>query len=290
MKVFLETPTESRGIKRAYNALIRYAPSEIEVVDDEKQADLVILHIIGRLQGNTKRIEALQKRDQRFAMIQYCLRSTMNPHTSQWIDLWSEAEVVWSYFDLLALCAEDGVIGNFTLYCCPLGSDASKFKQLSQNKEFMIATCSKHALSESVRECAFAVKRVGAKMFHLGHELRRGSDIVCASGMSDEKLAEWYSKCKYVSGLRRTEGFEFPVIEGLLCGARPIVFDRAHYRQWYDDFAVFIPENGRDEVIESLVRVFEGEYQPVSEVEKQLVRERFNWESIIKGFWERILK
>ena len=102
-------------------------------------------------------------------------------------------------------------------------------------------------------------------------------------------MADYFSQCQFVSGLRRIEGFELPVLEGALCGARPIVFDQPHYKHWFKDFAVFIGEGSREEVIDSLESVFRIGAIPVSENEKALIRERFNWYKIIRGFWERIL-
>lgn len=212
--------------------------------------------------------------------------------------MWQRAKVVWSYYDLIASCKEDGLepgqkgsfedLGNF--YYAPLGVDATVFKdERFTTREIEIIASGKHALSEGVRECAFAVKRCGLKMVHLGHELRRGDDIICKTGVSDEELATIYSQCRFVSGLRRVEGFELPIIEGAMCGCRPIVFDRPEMRHWFGDFAVFIKETDRGGVIDQLEAVFKGVSRTTTYSERKAIRHKFNWETIVRGFWSRIV-
>lgn len=290
MKVFLELPEQSRGIRRVRDALEKYAPPKIEVVHTRRESDLEIVHVIGRHEHTQIHVEQLQRHKKPYAMVQYCLRSTKKPSTVHWLDMWEGAELVWSYYDLPLLCLEDLNTPRFAFYHAPLGVDPVFYdRKVEDHKKYAILASSQHALSESGRECAFAVKRLGKRMFFLGHELRRGPDIVCETGLSDDELAERYSSCEFVSGLRRTEGFELPVIEGLMCGARPIVFDKPHYRQWFNEFAVFIPEDDRGQVIDHLERVLWRGAKPVSSEEKAYVKENFNWKDIVTSFWKHIL-
>lgn len=295
MKVYLELPTESRGIRRVRDALVKYAPPSVEVVQRPQDADLEIIHVIGRHDSVKARIDALRVKNKPYAMIQYCLRSTMNPKVQDWIDMWKGATLVWSYYNLAEMYVQDYRETPdqlpFHFFYAPLGVDGEVFTDMNfyaDPPEFVIGASSQHALSESARECAFAAKEVGRKMFFLGHELRRGKDIVCETNLTDEELAQRYSECEFVSGLRRFEGFELPVVEGLLCGARPIVFDRPEMRHWFGEFAEFIPEESREKVIESLVKLFKKGANPVSEAEKAIARVRFNWDIIIRGFWLKV--
>jgi glycosyltransferase involved in cell wall biosynthesis len=93
----------------------------------------------------------------------------------------------------------------------------------------------------------------------------------------------------YTSCLRRKDGFELPAVEGLLCNSRPIVYDAPRYRQWFDGLAEFIPEEDPEKVINNLVRLFQKSYKPVTEEERNETLKRFNWETIIKGFWNRVV-
>lgn len=294
MKVYLQPTTDSRGINRVVDALIKYKPDSVEIVNSPLQCDLKVLHVYGRKDHIEREINALQKRGKQYAMIQYVLRSSMSPDTRQWINLWSGAKVVWSYYNLAEAYVQDrGTMPDqlpFKFYYAPLGVDPEIFHETDQYRQYVITASGQHALSESVRECAFATKAVGGKMLHIGHELRRGEDIVCKHNISDREIKNFYSESEYVSGLRRVEGFELPVIEGLMCGARPIVFDRPEMRHWFREFAIFIQENSREQVIQTLTHIFkEKKFLPVTEEEKALVKKRFNWETIIKGFWKKIL-
>lgn len=284
MKVYLDPPqVASPSLRRVADALTRYKPDDVEIVHDRQEAELVVLHVIGRQDQSLE--EASQVMD--YAVIQYAVRSTLRPHTGSWLPLWRNARLVWSYYDLPYLCQEDEVSFWFPFYYAPLGVD-EVFHKRGLFKNFMIATSGQSYLTESVRECIKAARGFELSIFHLGSELKF-DDVVCRSGISDEELAVFYEQCLYVSGLRRIEGFELPAAEGLLCGARPIMFDRPHYRQWFNDFAIFIPETPRDQTINDLIQVFsKAERLPVTDEEIAAAREIFNWETICKGFWERV--
>ena len=154
---------------------------------------------------------------------------------------------------------------------------------------YLSGTSGSSWLTESVRECCNAARRVGGRTFHLGPKVSQNSYITCLKGMSDEYLARLWGSCKYVSGLRRTEGFELPAIEDLVCGTRPVLFDREHYRGWYGDFAEYIPEGSRAEVTDSLEKLFRGRYRTVTRAERDEAIKRFDWRPIINRFWRRVL-
>lgn len=294
MKVYLEVGNNSRGLLRVRDALVKYAPPSIEVVHRPQDADLEILHVYGRHDAVERRINKLRARNKPYAMIQYCLRSTMNPSTADWITMWNNAKVVWSYYDLPQLCIEDRIrVKPFAppnFYHAPLGVGRGAFNSIWEGKrKYVVLASSQHALSEGARECAFAAKRVGKPMLFIGHELRRGPDIVCKANLSDLEMADAYSESRYVSGLRRVEGFELPIIEGALCGAVPIVYDRPEMRHWFNDFAIFIKEGSREEVIDQLEELFKRTPSPINTDMRYVITQRFNWETIITNFWQNIL-
>ena len=227
-------------------------------------------------------------------MIQYCLRSTQRPSTMSWAPLWSEAEVVWSYYDLARMSAEENCIRfeEPNWYYSPLGASTTVFRdEPKYDRHFTILTSGYVAESETVREAAEAVRRVNGSQFHLGPDLHLNSGVQVRYelGISDERLAAAYRSSQFVAGLRRVEGFELPAAEGLLCGARPIMFDRDHYRHWFDGFAEFIPEGTYQEVADALEKLFREGPRPVTPEEREAAVERFNWETIANGFWEKVL-
>jgi hypothetical protein len=298
MRAFIRPSSDnSQALGRVVDALARYAPAGVEVVDDARAADVVVLHVVGRRDRIRAAAEQFTRQGKRYAIIQYCLRSTLRPSTADWVDIWRGAALVWSYYDLPALCAEDGVCAPFEFYHAPLGVDSGVFHPMPAPdsnsrgpalRSFVICTHGPSRLTESVREAVYAARRIGERVFHLGPDLRQGPDVICRMGMDDPTLARRYSACEFVAGLRRVEGFELPAAEGLLCMTRPVMFDRPHYRQWFDGLAEFIPERPREEVVDSLEAVFlRRGARPVTQGEWIRAADRFDWRSIIGGFWER---
>lgn len=285
MKIYLTPPFESRGIQRVVAALTQYLPKGFETTDNKWDADLVTIHAIGRVDHLSREVEELIANDIPYIVIQYAIRSTLRPNTKDWVNIWNRAEFVWSYYDLKQLCREDDTLNSFRFYHAPLGTDSNIFYEKSIGRDFKITTCSLSYLTESVRECVIAADTVGARVFHIGEELNKPK-VTCRTNMADYKLAEYYSRSEYVSGLRRVEGFELPAVEGLFCGARPIMFDRPHYRKWFDRWAIFIPELPREQVIDSLVGIFKQPTRPVTLEEIAEARQLFDWQSIINNFWE----
>lgn len=292
MKVYLQPDTASRGILRVCDALIDYLPNHVGIASEPSEADLTVLHVWGRQESTKRKIDALKASGKQYAIIQYVLRSSMRPHTKDWIDMWNGAKLVWSYYDLPQLCIDDGIrhapFDPPNFYHAPLGVDASVFYKINEYKPYVIATCSQGYLTEGVKEAYRASRRVGKRMFNLGMELNKeGMD--CKTGITDEELAMYYSQSQFVSGLRRVEGFELPVIEGLLCGARPIVFDRPEMRKWFGNYAVFIPEEDREKTVDNLEHIFKMGAKPVTDEELALAKKQFDWSIIVGEFWKRVL-
>lgn len=287
MKAFVDFHDPySFAILRVVKALKEYAPKGLEFVSDKGDADFIVHHTVGRL----KRLTRIINDGRPFAAIQYTLRGSRNKNAADWMPYWSKAKVVWSYLDLAMLSREDGVNPDFNFYHAPLGVDNRIFRPTGAKKEYAICTSGGLYMTECVRECHIAANRTGGKIVHLGpSDVGAGRGFECYRFASDETIASVYNRCEFVAGLRRTEGFELPAAEGLLCGARPIVFDSPHYRHWYDGFAEFIHENGRDEVVESLYSILTKDRKPVTDNEIEEAKRRFDWEKIVSGFWEKCL-
>lgn len=286
MKVFAEADRADFAIHRVVNAIKKYAPSGVEFVKSEDEADLVILYVYGFRRRTKYYIDRLHEKEKKHAIIQLSIRSTPNPKTEDWIPIWEKAELVWSYLNLPELCNEDGIKANFNFYYAPLGVDSKIFKETKSRRKFIIAntgTGSRFS-DECKNEVISAARTLGKNIFQLGYGPR--SDVAYSNGMDDKMLANYYSRCEFVSGLHKVEGFELPVIEGLLCGARPICFDRPHYRHWFDKLAEFIPED--DNITDNVRKIFQKGAKPVTDKEKKYVKNHFNWEKIIEGFWQTL--
>jgi glycosyltransferase involved in cell wall biosynthesis len=291
MKVYLTPPQPSRGLERIAAALRRYAPPNVTVHTFPRNNDVTIIYAIGRRDAIERQVNEILRRGQRYVIIQVCLRSTMTPMTKNWRLIWDNAAVVWSYYDLNAAIMADGgtgTVGNF--YHAPLGADAEVFVANSKVKKlFTIATSGLSRLSESVRECRIAAGEVRGCTFHVGPRVyNMPSCVVFSDNCNDIELSASYQQCEFVSALRRTEGFELPGIEGLLCGARPICFDTPDYHWNYGEHAEYIHEGPRQEVVDQLVELFKRGARPVTEEERARAVKRFNWETIIGGFYQHI--
>lgn len=283
----------SAAMRRIEHAMITHAPrGEIECVRDERLADLVVLHAVG-YPDTLEAVERARARGQAYAMIQYCLRSTQEPSCEAWLDMWRGAELVWSYYDLPALMAEDGVeLEELRFYHAPLGVDPEVFQpRITVGERWVIVTSGYVAESECVLECVEAAARVGRRMFHLGPEiLGFGPHVEAQLGITDDELARQYSRADLVAGLRRVEGFELPAAEGLLCGARPLMLDRPHYRQWFDDWAVFVPELDAEELVDHIEEIFRAGIEPVTDDERAAAARLFDWHTIVPPFWRAIVE
>ena len=293
---------KSHSLRRVASALRQYALPDIEVVASEDDADLVVLHVIGRCEQVTGYARELKARERNYAVIQYCVRSTQKPDTFYWtgtsnrFGLWDSARVVWSYYDLNVLMEEDHNGFSFQpgveFYHAPLGAHSSVFFDrcnLNGSRPYLAMTHGQSWLTEGVREVVLATQYLKEYAFHLGPQVYRGERLKHAYNIDDEALATVYSQCQYVCPLRRIEGFELPAVEGLFCGARPILYDRPHYRQWYGNLAEYVEERPRPEVLEQLIQLFQKPYRRVTLQEIEEARYRFHWPRIITGFWERCL-
>src|ERR1700722_15236670 len=93
------TGLHSRAMVRIADALTRYAPPEVEIVNLDS-SDLSVLYVIGP--DAIDYCAEMQARGHRYAIVQCCLRtaglSRENAHL--WCQLWQGAAAVWSYYDI----------------------------------------------------------------------------------------------------------------------------------------------------------------------------------------------
>lgn len=286
MNVYLEPQAwMSRGIKRVRDALSIYRPEGVMIVDSREKSDLEIIHTVGwgSLPENFG--------DRRYAIIQYCAKTTEDPDPQRWLlEVWSGADVVWSYYQLDEYVKHLARADDLNLYHAPLGVDGSIFRPIGEGRRsFKIGTSGYIAETESVGECARAADKISGATAHLGPDLGLPGRISYNEGLSDDGVARLWSSCERVAALRRVEGFELPAIEGLACGARPVAFDAPHYTRWFGEHADYVPEVSADDLVPLLAELFAKPPRPVSEAERKAVLERFDWKMLAQGFWERVL-
>ena len=297
----------SPAIARIGHALMQYAPPSVSVVArpapirkdqrvpalmaNEADGDLVVIYVNGMHDRLCALAERCLARGQRYAIVQIALRTTRHPLTQTWRDLWRKAAIVWSYYPLALWIREDGGESvDFNFYNAPLGVDASIFTlpPNGTHRDILVCTSGFQRNQEGVAECDEAAVSVDGRIFQLGPHLdKMKSQVSYATGITDADLARWYQQCQWVCGLRRHEGFELPAAEGLLCGCRPILYERPHYRIWFDRWAEFVREEAHDGVVAELRTLFARGPKPVTAEERGAAVSLFDWKSIIDGFWER---
>jgi glycosyltransferase involved in cell wall biosynthesis len=298
MKVFL-APTgiceHARAFRRIAAALARYAPPHITITTDRDSADLVILYAISLDAVEAARDIRAWGKD--YAVVQCCVAPTICP-IDWWGELWAGAVVTWSYYDL-----SQHMDPSWTFYHAPLGiDDVFKQPQPAQPRNLVITTGyvdgpGAEAISEVWRAVSIVNSLPGQPFalqpLHIGPKHVQGMVNVPSNwhneeGVTDERLAHLYSRAKFVSGLRHVEGFELPAAEALACGARPVVFwTQPTMRHWYGDLAQYVDECSGDELVSQLVAEF-SEPWPVEDDERAMALKRFDWETIVTGFWNRI--
>lgn len=270
MKVHLANDINSKAIDRVIAALQRYAPPDVEFTD-HSEADLIFYQVNGRLEHLKRRIEGDSKP---YVIVQHAFKSTLNPEAADWLPVWKGAVLVWSHYDL----------PTDKLFRSPLGVDDCFYYAPFLKKYYQVLVHGTY-LTEGVRECVIAA---GNKpVAHLGDKFSR-PNVEHFKDVSDDEVGVLYNSSIYVSGLRRVEGFELPAAEGLVCGARPILFDREHYRYHYGDLAEYIPEGPREQVLADLTFLFSRPERPVTAMERMVARERFNWSTIMKRFYANL--
>jgi hypothetical protein len=306
MRVFLNpTGIFSRAMVRVANNLANYAPSSISISGSPSHlyTDLQILHVIGY--DAIEYAKNLLSRGQKYAVIQYCLNPLNESPILEWFDLWRNAQLVWSYYDLNKFQLRV----DFNFYHAPLGIDQVFIDQseritlnqgvLNQSNRDSILTSGyvSSPAGEAIEEVWRAAKYCNIPVIHLGPKQVEGiPDSLISSyptfkhEISDEELSYLYSRSLYVSGLRHVEGFELPALEGLICGARPVLFDHECYRHWYRNRAIYIPDCSGERLVDYLVNIFKGRPHEVTEATRLELIRKFSWKAICEGFWNSLLK
>lgn len=279
MKVYVKPPSHlSKAMFRVARALKRYAPDDVEIVNDVRTCDMQVLHVIGT--------DALAlKLDRPYIVIQYCYHG-LCAGVEDWRKFWDPAVLVWSYYDLPA---------GPNFYNSPLGIDEEFRKPFFSTPRRSVISSGyvTGPGAEAINEVAIAAGMTGLPVEHLGPlpaGMSKMGHWTSILGIDDYGLAERYRSARWVSGLRYVEGFELPVIEGLACGARPVCFDRPDMRKWYNQHAVFVPELTGGPLIDKLVEVFNCAPEPVTRAEREVILEKFSWDNIASKFWEQIVE
>lgn len=270
---------------RMQRALEAHVPSGSRSVSSVESADVVVLYVIGRDAIDYAR--DLVRNGKQYIAVQCCLH-TAGGTIDEWREFWAHARLTWSYYDLASHVER--------FYHAPLGVDMVFRDERGWRNESRLYTAVTTgyvdgAGAEAIREAWDALGRLGLAGFHIGPSSTLQPPPPgwrSAEGITDRDLAQRLTDARYVCALRHVEGFELPAAEGIACGARPILFDQPTLRNWYGDWALYVPECRGTDLVEHLVAIFDAQPRPVTVDERRAALSRFEWSSIARGFWQHV--
>jgi len=261
------------AFRRIDAALRQHAPDWVEFVDKVEDADVQILHIVDASQ-------IVNLSHYNLVVFQSVL-ATEQIDVTDWADLWAMSRLTVSFHDLSPYTHR-----SFNHYSMPLGAEQHFHRLPGKARDKKIFATGWVAESESL-DCVYsACRKLDERMWHTGADFGwarpwyQHLDI-----MPDEQLVELLNRVEYVSCLRRREGFELLGIEGLFCGARPIVPDLPTYH-WYGDHAYVI--DLESDVTRQLTKILAQPARPVPDVEHAEIVKRFSWSRLVPPLFERI--
>lgn len=258
-----------------------YAPVNYEFVTDPSLADFQILDI-------TRISDKYYLRNDKYVLFFHTFGEWVEEDPTEFYDLFNNAMFVYSHIDLASIYP---TINKNKFMRGPWGCQPDLWfkKEHLKNDEYQILCTGEIASTEGIRECIAACDGLGSKLLHIGHNFNyQNNSYVNKSNLSANEMNEAYNKSRWVSALRRIEGFEKPAIEGLLCGARPICFDTPLYRYWYEDLARYVKEGTEQETCQDILKVMQEEYAPITSEEINRAIKKFAWFYVARNFWEKI--
>jgi glycosyltransferase involved in cell wall biosynthesis len=261
--------------------IMRYAPDNIQFVDDYRDAGIQILDIAKLADFNNLKCD-------KYIINFHCRGFASEEDIKDYLPYFKKAIAAYSHLDLRSELPE---LTNFIRG--PWGTNQRKFYEVRADRHaYIIMNTGSIPETEGVYESVLAAKALGLKQFHTGPNLGIKTDSynVSKNFLNASQMRTAYSMCAYTSGMRRIEGFEKTVAEGLMCGSRPICFDTPLYRYWYGDLVEYVREGTKEETTLDLIKIFKSDYRFVTEKEKALVKQTFAWMHVAPLYWKNIAK
>jgi len=280
----------SRAMERIRRAFIAYSPPGTLFVDNMETDVVHCLNWVGQNpREHTARCEIVQGVPTLPLGSKYIVFVHVgNPHYRD-LDSYYQRILAGA---LLVVTYDREILGyeGSNVLETPWGFEPTTFYREPRARGYKILATGYVAESEAIDACFDACLRLQAKLCHVGGLLRAIPRHPCYDryeGISDSELRDLYNSSEYVSGMRREGGFELPVLEGYACGCRPIVFEQPTMRKWYNDFAIFVPNLPRGELVKILVDVLR---QPTNLNPRPDALEKFHWKQIIARVWISLLE
>jgi hypothetical protein len=268
-------PQWGRAFSRISDALHKHSPERIEWVD-HKSCEVALVHVVGG--GEVKVIQSALDNYKKVVIFQHCYFTSMYDH---WLDYWKQSNLTLSFHDLQSYTPE-----KFNFYSTPLGADTDTFRLINQGDRPLKAFTTGHVAStENIDKIYQACNLTGNTLYHTGENFRYGHHYQFMEYMNDSAFVGILNNTQYIPCLREIEGFEMMGVEGLFCGARPIVPNLPTYR-WYEGHAEFV--DTQNNLLNQLVEIFNREPKPLTSDEYYELDLKFSWRNIVKNIFSKI--
>ena len=274
MKLFeYKNPSWGIAFTRISDALHKFAPDWVEWVQDYDTCDIALIHVVG-----TGEIELLEKPKPK-VIIQHCYFTAGAPGVN-YIKFWKQSILTVSFHNLPSYTDR-----KFPFYHMPWGADADMFKLLLNTPRTIKILATGHvAETEGIDKVFEAARNTGTVLYHTGHNFNWDkSHYTFLQNLNDSQFVELLNSVQYVSALRFIEGFELMAIEGLFCGARPIIPNDPTY-DWYREYAYTIDRNS--DIVKQLENIIKNPPRPILTDEYETIVQKFSWQTLIPNFYK----
>lgn len=275
MKLYEYTnPTWGMAFKRISSAFHEHSPESIEWVDNIEDSDAQLIHIVGRGEYD------LAKSVKNPIIVQHCYY-TAEAHALDYPSIWKNALLTTSFHPLDTYTEK-----KFNFLRIPWGAEPSIFNRNHAWKTRACFVTGHIAETESIDKIMEACHNANYTLFHTGENFKFNSPLYYhLPYLNDSQYSNILRKSKFVFGLRNIEGFEMACVEGLMCGATPVVPKLPTY-SFYDGFANFIDMSGN--IVEQIENILCNSLEIESDENK--VNDVFSWNSICSKLFGEILE
>lgn len=253
--------------------LRKYAPPDVVWVNSIDESDLQIVHIIG-----IGEVEVAQKSPNKIVW-QHCYKTAGD---YPWDNLWMDSLMAVSFHDFRSYSDKP-----FNFLHLPLGYDEKIFypENRFENRPDIVFVTGHIAKDETIDVIFEACKSAGYLMFHTGENFKFDSSYYkYIDYLPEDSYASMLRTIpKYVFGLRKVEGFEVAVLEGIASGAMGVVPTLPTY-DWYEDIAIRIDLESSN-LVENIYNILKNNEKINVNLE---ALKQYTWSNIMTKFWNTV--
>jgi len=276
MKVYeYANPSWGKAFSRISYELRKHSPEWVEWVSSMDACEIALVHEVGGAESIQLR-EALEK-GKKLIIVQH---TYFTSGFSKWEEFWEQALLTVSFHNLPEYTDK-----KFAFFHTPWGADPEIFYLENHVRNIKVFATGHVAQTENLDKVYDACLRTHNVMFHTGENFKWGIKYRHMPYMPDDKLRTTLNQTEYVPCLREHEGFELMGIEGLFCGARPIVPNINTYN-WYSKYSHVVDMGG--DVTGQLVDILSNPSLPVLPEEYNEIVATFSWGRIVANIFTAI--